>query len=221
MATIRTGVEVCNRCNVDTAKPAVVTERFAYGGVEYDLPLCQAHADLFGRDLYAWARLAEQVSPVFATAPRHGRHYAADRRRETERTRAALAQLAADQRAAERAAARLAEIDGATTPPGQPPSTPAPPDLDDPRGFGWTLSAHALHRAAERGFSRAEVLRAAADPERTHRLPGEDDSKWEHVRGTCRAVVNPATQTVVTVTRASETWLDDQQLPAASERAAR
>jgi len=74
------------------------------------------------------------------------------------------------------------------------------------RTLGWRLLGHARERAAELGYSRAEVLLAAAEPEVTYianRYPG----RAIHQRGDVAVVCWPADRVVCTVLlRTEQRW---------------
>ncbi len=52
----------CARCIV--ARPAETIGRFAYGGYQYEIELCDMHARMFDADLANWVRLAKDLGPL-------------------------------------------------------------------------------------------------------------------------------------------------------------
>lgn len=80
------------------------------------------------------------------------------------------------------------------------------PGLPLSQTLGWRLTVHARARAAELGFTVAEVLLAAVDPEVTYRSRRFPDMAT-HQRGDLAVACWPDTRTVCTVLlRSAERW---------------
>jgi hypothetical protein len=87
------------------------------------------------------------------------------------------------------------------------------------QSLGWRISPHARERAAQRGYTRQEVLCACVAPEVTHTSCRAGLLVYK--RGTVSVVVNPQAMAVVTVLhRSHEPWIDDDPPGAAPVRAA-
>ncbi len=183
----------CVRCFNPT--PATTRERMSFGGDEYDLDLCEQHADRYQQDMFGWVRygrIQEQPSRF-------------DRRRredeDLDRGQVVVAHIAVPQ-------ARQAE-------PEPEPREVEEPAKDEwgltyaqqaaqqmlgvvPEGFElWRFSEHALERQEARGISRIEALWAAADPSIV--APGNRPGTLRHRREHVEVIVNPAQKRIITV----------------------
>lgn len=86
------------------------------------------------------------------------------------------------------------------------PAVPEASELLPLSALDWTLSAHAEERMEERGFTKAEVLLACAEPEVVLPPARPEVSPCEQrKRGRCLVVVDPGVRRVVTVKVAGET----------------
>lgn len=190
MARMQVKKRFCDRCIKDTL--AVTTLKFSVGETEYEMDVCDKHADMFQRDMLGWTRLArEKEKPNF-----FGRSQVklqTDRnlaRAESDRAAAAAA-AAAERAARERKEPQLEAIPG--------------PALD------WKLSDHAEEQLEKRGpsygFGKREVLLAAYEPE--HSYLADDDHCYRHNRGPVSCVVDRDRSIIVTVMPNLPEWGDD------------
>lgn len=164
--------KICDACIKDTL--ATSTETFAVGNVDYEIDLCEKHADRLERELSAWARMArEKERPTFFGRSR----VALDNHRNTSVER--------------RAAPRTN-------------STPERPPMEHPVvKKTWYLSSHAEERLEERGpafgFTRRDVFLCAQAPESVEPNHGGAPDTWIHVRGNVALIVSRIESTILTV----------------------
>lgn len=193
------GLGDCVRCFDPT--PATTTERLTVGGDEYELELCERHADGFHRDIFAWTRLGtlvEDEDRAFFRRPRDT---------DAQRGQVVAAHIHIP----------TARETPAVPAPVAPAPVPAPPAQDYsglswaelmvrqvqlpgalPPGFAsWTFSDHALERQEARGVSRAEALWCAAEPDIVH--PSGRPNILIHKKGHVETVVNPTEKRIITV----------------------
>lgn len=187
MARMQVKKRFCDRCIKDTL--AVTTLKFSVGEIEYELDVCDKHADMFQRDMLGWTRLArEKERPNFfgRTAVALSNHRTLTRQ---ESDRAAAARTAEEQ---QREQQILEHIPG-----------PA---------LNWTLSDHAEEQLEKRGpaygFGRREVLLAAHAPEHSY-LADPAATTYRHNRGPVSCVVDRERQIIVTVMPNLPDWGDD------------
>lgn len=147
----------------------------------YRVQLCDEHAEEFDRDIGAWSILADAVElqPERARALRLGTSELGDDHA------ARIRELR------ERAASRQRRVDADTA-----SEVRLGSDSDE-----WRFSVHAQDRAGERNFTRQQVLRAAAFPERVTPVVGEQAGPgiFYHYRGGITAVVNRLERIIITV----------------------
>jgi hypothetical protein len=163
--------KICDRCLKATL--ATTTISYSIGEMEYDIDVCEKHADMFQRDMLGWTRLSrEHERPAFLG-----------------RTKVDLA------------AHNNTRVEVST--PRKRTETPHRPPLERPEvRVSWYLSSHAEERLEERGepygFTRADVFLCAQAPEQV--LPHTDkEERWIYVRGRVACVVNRQTSTIVSV----------------------
>lgn len=173
MAQRRVQVNMCDSCFKDTE--ASTTIKYSWGENDYEIDLCEKHADAMTRDMLGWIRLSrEKERPsVF---------------RSREEVRALTAKLTPTATSAPVSSAQAEEPAFS--------HYPAPASLQD----NWRLSRHAeeqlASRGPEHGFGRADVFAACTNPERaiqTH------DGCEIRVYGNVSIVANPRSHRVVTV----------------------
>lgn len=175
--------KVCDRCLKDTL--ASTTIRFSIGDTEYEIDVCEKHADMFQRDMHGWTRVSrEKEKPSFlgrsqVELDNHRRLVRAESDRAKRRT-------------------ELKEADP------QLETIPGP-------ALDWTLSTHAEEQLAARGpaygFSKREVLLAAHSPQ--HSYAADDGVCYRHNRGPVSCVVDRQRQTIVTVMPNLPNWGDN------------
>lgn len=178
--------KICDRCLKDTL--ASTTEKFSVGDLEYEIDLCEKHADMLQRDLAGWTRVArEKERPtVFGRSPVE-REVHNSIRVEQPRSRAS------------------------TEPKHYPP-------IERPEvRVSWYLTSHAEERLEERGpvygFERKDVFLAAQAPEEV--TPHEHrDNRFIYVRGRVALIVNRQDSTILTVMPAE--WQNQGELAHAS-----
>jgi hypothetical protein len=77
--------------------------------------------------------------------------------------------------------------------------------------LGWRLTRHARTAAGSRGFTIAEVLMAAAEPDLRYTSYSYGEGREVRCLGTVCAVVHAPTQTVLTVLwHHREAWTDEE-----------
>lgn len=174
---------VCDRCLGE--KRAENHERFTFMGTDYELDLCDKHADMLQRDMGAWTRVAREVErPTYFPA---------------------VVELPRPERVIP-----LPEPATGDSSPKPPPAETAEPAVEPipVSAMQWRWSEHAEKRLAERGpqygFDRRDVLLAIA---KGVTYPVADEPKKKRkVLGPVSVVVEPRKKTIVTVMPNSLTW---------------
>ena len=78
---------------------------------------------------------------------------------------------------------------------------------------GWHLTTHAKHAAGSRGFTAAQALVAATDPDVRHEQHHRGKGRFICQRGEVAVVVHLPSQTILTVLwRHEQPWTDHQAL---------
>lgn len=171
----------CARC-AGTKKPATVIQRFGLDDEQYELALCAEHGLAFQRDIGAWMRIADELTPEVHRA-------FSDHSRELSIERAAKHVF---------------------TP--KPPADPKVVVVQKlPAAYHlWGLTDHAKERCAERGVSERDALICAADPAVTFQHPQHEGSVLRHhKRGSVIVLCNTETKSVVTVM--TQAYFDAEQ----------
>lgn len=188
MAQLRVKKKFCDRCIKDT--PATTTERFTYAAVDYEIDLCDRHAEMFQRDMFGWTRLSrekERPTTFGRTSVELDNHRRLAR---SESDRAAERRRQQEQQSAESQQPQLETIPG--------------PALE------WTLSKHAEEQLKKRGplfgFGKREVLLAAHTPEASYLA--DDGVCYRQNRGSVSVVVDRTRRSVVTVMPNLPNWDD-------------
>lgn len=191
MATIRKTIRVCDRCAFGNEKPATHNRIFSIGDFAYRIELCDVHADMFDRDMAGWERLAAITGEPMR---KQSQFFTAERVAEGRRI-AELRTRAAEQVAVETfAQKRRAEIDAEEERLAEQHARQSIPGA-----LGWRLTNHARERMVQRGFTVAEVLHAAAQPDTVFIQPWRGPHTAIHQYGDCRAAVDTSTKKVITV----------------------
>lgn len=167
--------QYCDRCPVTKAKPAThIGIPFGFGEHKWKIDLCDQHYDMLSRDFFAWGLLAEEIEEA---PTRFSSGYVADLRRAAE-IREREAELA-------REAARY-----------EPLGVEPPWSYDQ-----WYFTDHAIERMNERFVDPVDVLWACVRPTFTRPAsrPGDERSLVMHIRDDTKVVLDPKTQTIVTV----------------------
>lgn len=169
--------KICDRCLKDTL--ATDTVRFSVGDTEYEIDVCEKHADMFQRDISGWTRVArEKERPNFFA------------RSDVQRERHNSIRVETQQRA------RPAPTEPKNHPPIERPEV----------RVSWYLSQHAEERLEERGpvygFERKDVFLAAQAPEEV--TPQAEEDRFMYVRGKVALIVSRQSSTILTVMPA--TW---------------
>lgn len=183
MARREVKAKFCDSCIKDT--PATTTQKFSLNGVDYEIDLCEKHADALTRDFLGWARLArERERPTMFRSSESVRAY-------TTGTSPASPPPAAKR---------------TPTPPVDDKPTPTLVAIPE-TAKNWTLSVHAEQqledRGPEHGFDRRDVYLACVQP--THAYEAEGGN-WRHVRGPVSLIVDRQRKKVVTVMPNAQEW---------------
>lgn len=189
MATVRTVIEVCNRCPTGHEKKAIAKREFCIDGDWYATALCFEHNEMFDRSQTPWRITAELIeAPV---RERRSEFFKEEDIRATRRIaelRAKASQRVAVQSFAEKQAAR---IDGKLKAEAEQHAWNLIPGAK-----AWSLSGHARDRMAEYEYGLDEVLFAATAP--ATNVPGEGGCRI-YRRDDIEIVVNEITKTVRTI----------------------
>lgn len=181
-----TKITTCDRCAFGGEQPATTERKFTLDGDPYRLDLCEKHATMFDRDIGPWVLLArEDEYPTRVRVPA-ARNFFSTEVKERD--------------------ARAAELRERELPALQPqPQTLLLQrrDTDPIRRLlptqDWTLSAHAIERGEQRGFTKEDMLHAAVDPQVTTTSSERHGGGWLYRRGECSVIVDPDAKTVLTV----------------------
>lgn len=186
MASKTVVVAECDRC--PRKNRSARTVRFTWEGREYELELCEQHADMLDRELSGWARLAREIerpAPFAAVM-------SATKERELDRAARHLVER-------DKKAAALKVPTGFVPPPdGTVAIVRKPPHWDH-----WTITKHAAEQMEERDITENEVRWCAAAPHVS--IPPDDDApedkkdEWVYRRGDVICIVNPSDRVVITV----------------------
>lgn len=177
-------------CDVCESEDQVVINSLSLNGHRYELDLCEVHTAALDDDLAGWLDKARKTGePTVFDEPRAARRVT----------------LGAGGFAPTPAAAVL-------------PETRACRGAELPEtAQRWHLTSHAEERMVERGFDRLTVLWTAERPDVvTPSADTQHRNRVEHVRGDCLVVIEPDTNTIVTVTYSSKHPLSDKYKKAGS-----
>lgn len=211
---IEIAVELCARCIRDTE--ATTKKTFCLdpdAGSWYEMHLCEKHSDMFERDLSAWTCYAELVDqPTHSRPPRTFTAHSIERDRRAAALRAATDEAKRHTQTQVRAAQRAAEIDAQLAHEQHHRDELAAKRAADaerayeqrlaksiPGAAKWRISKHARERMEQRGFDLETLLRTAAHPDNVFRQPWRGEYQAVHQSGSCRAVVDEMSHTVITV----------------------
>lgn len=191
MARVRKVMNFCDRHTTD--EPSTTTMKFSLNGVDWEIDLCEQHADMLQRDIMGWARLArEKERPSMFRSSEEVRAY-------THSNYGSGQHNGLDKKPVTREPAASA--------------LPALPAVAD----NWTLTPHAEEQLEERGpvfgFTRADVFLACVEPEHTMDAKG---GRKHHYRGNVQLIVSPIDKKVVTVLPRSTRDFQEQEQELAS-----
>lgn len=201
MARVTKKITVCDRDALGREKPATAKRTLSVEGISYTLRLCEEHARMFDREMFAWTRLGEELAAV---TPMFGSKYAEDARKAA--TLRARQQPVHSHHEAQESAPQIPAPSISHRPHrlGQPLSAEQVKP-GERYSNGWLLTPHAAERAEQRRYSIDEVLTAAARPEITY-----DDQaaggviRRIHQAGGCAVAVNTQEKVVLTVLHRDE-----------------
>jgi hypothetical protein len=152
------------------------TQKFSYAYVDYDIDVCEQHADMLQRDIMSWARLA----------------------REKERPSTFRSSDAVRAYTTSNYGSPIAKSIPTTKEEPVPTQAPALPHV----ARNWTLTDHAEEQLEDRGpkygFDRTDVFLACVQPKST--IPNKTNPhRRHHLTDKVQLVVDPIDKVVVTV----------------------
>jgi hypothetical protein len=194
MVMVRKTIEVCDRDAPGREKPYTQERIFALEGRHYLLRLCDAHAEMFDRDLAVWTRLAEEIENP-DTNGRVKSEYFNNQRKEEARRITELREAANRKAQIEQAAlARRKAIDVETEMQDELEAR-----LSIPGATNWRVTDHARQRMRQREFTITDVLKTATAPQQTYAQPWHGRGEKIYQRGECRIVVDERHNSIITV----------------------
>lgn len=157
----------CDRCLKD--EPATSTQKFSLNAVEYEIDVCEKHADALVRDILGWGRVArEKERPTPFRRPDTIRAI-------TRETRTSFVK---------------------SDPTAMSPEMAALPAMCKDWMLTAHAEEQLAERGPRFGFTKADVYLCAVEPERTVDAKG---GRRQHVRGNVQLIVSPEEKKVVTV----------------------